>query len=169
MAECSVCVSDQLEAVNAALKDGLPLREVARRFSSTKSAVHRHKTQCIPAAEIRRTALARRTSVKDAQVVQSTIERLAPVDSLAGALMDFIQEQVERGKVPNLSLVKTFLQAQEIGLKAQSFLEKRGSGAPQGGGPSEDARNLARCLVPVLQKHAPGKLPDILRDLGIAI
>ncbi len=36
-------------------------------------------------------------------------------------------------------------------------------------GPSEDAVRMARVLVPVLKRHAPGKVVDILHDLGIEV
>ncbi len=160
MPECSICASGLLDSVNAALEQGRSIRAVAAEFGFPKSTVHRHQTQCIVLAEARRAVTVRRAQEKEALVLQTTQERLAPIDGLARDLMDFISEQVSRGKVPNLSLVKTFLQSAEIALKAQALLETR-QATPVASGLAEAGQTVA-----FLREHFPDALTALAKHLG---
>ena len=157
MADCSICASDLLDSVNAALDAGKAIREVATTFNFSKSTVHRHNTVCRVMLEVRGAVLARRREEREVQAVQqavtSTMDRLAPIDDLARDLMDFITKQVQQGKVPNLSLVRTWLQAQETTLKAQALLEQRQGAPRQVSGLTEAGRTVA-----FLQDHFPDAL-----------
>ena len=48
---CSVCVRTDLVDIDAAIRSGISLRRLARRFGVSKSAAHRHRAHMSPAPE----------------------------------------------------------------------------------------------------------------------
>jgi hypothetical protein len=161
---CTVCDSPRLEEINAALDAGKGVRAIGKEFGFSKSTIHRHSTVCRIMLQARTAVLARRGEERADRALQavitSTADRLAPIDSLARDLMDFISSQVSSGKVPNMSLVKTFLSAQEIGLKAQFGLEQRQGASPVASGLLEAGRTIA-----FLAEHYPDALAALRAHL----
>ena len=164
MAECSVCTSGNLDSINAALDAGKTFREIGREFHVAKSTLHRHATVCRVMLEARGALLTRRREERAVQTMErattSTMERLAPIDALASELLTFITSQIERGKAPNLSLVRTWLQAQETTLKAQALLEQRQGTSQVASGLLEAGRTVS-----FLAEHYPEALAALRAHL----
>ncbi len=47
--KCSICEHPQAEEINTALLNGVSLRNIAERYSVSKTALHRHKESHLPA------------------------------------------------------------------------------------------------------------------------
>jgi hypothetical protein len=84
---CSVCRHPQRSAIDTALVENQPLRDIAKRFGTTPASVHRHK-QHLPVAL---------TKAKQAQEVARATTLLDQVESLIGRL-ETITEQAQKDR-----------------------------------------------------------------------
>lgn len=86
MKACSICRHEQNEAINLALLQGTPLREIAGRYGVTSSSLQRHKAH-IPKQ------LAKAKEAKEVASASNVMQRITELDSRADSIYTQATEQ----------------------------------------------------------------------------
>ncbi len=82
MRKCSVCQHPDADEINARLIGGQPLRNIAEQFSVSLAALHRHKTQHLPAH------LAKAQDAKDVACADSLLAQVRTLQEKALGILD---------------------------------------------------------------------------------
>lgn len=146
---CKVCAHGKVNEINAALAAGVSLGKICRDYGLSKTTLHHHKKAHVDVPRVVQDFRARRAIPAPAPAaaepfpelgggdspapppppaevrrIQSAASRLGPVDDVAETLALAIQARAALGVVDR-ALIKTWLQAAELGIKTKLALESR--------------------------------------------
>jgi hypothetical protein len=86
--KCSICEHEKVEEINKALLEGVSLRDLAGRYSVSKTALHRHKESHLP-AEL--------TKAREAQEVTKADSLLDQVIELRDKALSILDKAEQAG------------------------------------------------------------------------
>lgn len=81
---CTICTHDRRAEIDKALVDGEPLRNIAGRFGTSATTLHRHKAEHLPVALVKATAAAEVAQADDLLAQVRDLQRRS-LDILAQA------------------------------------------------------------------------------------
>jgi hypothetical protein len=125
MRQCTVCDSPQISAIDEALKAGESIRLVGARFGIAKSNVARHRSACIPRAEIRKTAIEKARELRVSVALQSSADLARELAGIKTVISAYLDAAMASGKSLPLPLVRELRATQELLIKTMFVLESR--------------------------------------------
>lgn len=115
--KCSICEHPQAEEINTALLNGVSLRNIAERYSVSKTALHRHKESHLPADLVK---------AKEAQEVAKADSLLDQVAELRDKALAILAKAEQAGDLRTaLQGIKEARGCLELLAKLQGELQER--------------------------------------------
>jgi hypothetical protein len=130
---CTICSSEKLEAVNAALAEHVTVRAVAAQFGFSRSTTGRHKAHCLVRKAIQTAVIEKAQERQEESVLQSSVDLARELTTLKDVIGSYLTAAVKMGKHPPLTIVRELRATQELLIKTVLTLETREASEEEAG------------------------------------